>query len=344
MAKSKERSPGFQDLLRRDLQRGRLQPVYVIDGEDQLRIEQVVDSIRSKTLDPACVAFNDHTLDGEQAGWDAALRQAQAFPMFGGRQLIWLRRADLARRDEPAEMALVAYFAAPVATTVLIITGEKFDGRRAWLTAAKRAGCYFHFPAPTGAELDAWIQKAAEREDLRLDGDARKMLALLVGSDLHGLRVEIEKLALLQESRGRTFGAAELAELVMDQAQLELFKVTDTIAPGEPAAALRTWFRLAAWGTDVQQLTPLVLTHLRRAVLVAYGLGDHDAPSAIADESGLNNWLVTQKLLPFARRLTAANCRRLLAACLACEHGQKRRPLPPEIAFEQLLFSASRAD
>ena len=340
------KAPGFRDILEQDLKKGKFRPVYVLDGEDQLRIDQVVEALRKQALDPASAAFNEHVVQGDQVGWEGVLQQAQGFPMLGGRQLVLARHADRigSRKDDPAEKALAAYVKAPVETTLLIITGEKFDGRKAWMAAARKSGYYFHFAPPKGRELSTWIEKAAARAGLSLDPAAREVLADLVGGDLQALRAEIEKLALLEESRGKAPTAAEIPELVMDQAELELFKLTDTFGPGENAALLRAWWRLNTWGRDVYQLTPLLLTHLRRTAMAAVCLAEGDSVAIVSEQSELNPWLLKNKIIPLARRLGADACRRILAACLACEQAQKRRPVPPELAFEQLLLEASRAD
>lgn len=338
--------PGFQDLLKQDLKSGEFRPVYILDGEDQLRIDQVVDAIRKQALDPASAAFNEHVLQGDQTGWEGVLQQAQGFPMLGGRQLVLARHADriASRKDDPAEKALAAYIRDPLASTLLVITGDKFDGRKAWLAAAKKAGFYFHFAAPVGRELSAWIDKAAARAGLTLAPEAREVLAQLVGGDLQGLLVEIEKLALLEESRGKAPDAAEIPDLVMDQAELEVFNLTDTFGPGESAALLRSWWRLTTWGRDVYQLTPLLLTHLRRTALAAVCLAEGDSVTNVSEQSKLNSWMLKNKIIPLARRLGVDGCRRILDACLACEQAQKRRPVPPDLAFEQLLLTAARRD
>jgi DNA polymerase-3 subunit delta len=344
-------APGFAQIRDQDLTTGSFRPVYVMDGPDQLRLEQVVDAICQRTLDPASAAFNDHTLQGDQVGWEGVLQQAQGFPMLGGRQLVVVRHADTikarsqgTRGKDPAEEALTAYIKNPLESTLLVITGEKFDGRKGWMAAAKKAGFYFHFAPPTGRDLDQWIAKAASRAKLDLAPASRSILAQLVGNDLQGLLVEIEKLSLLQESRGGAPSADEIPELVMDQAELEVFNLTDSFGPGEAAALMRSWLRLTTWGTDVYQLTPLLMTHLRRTALAAVCAAEGESADAVADATHLNAWMLKNRIIPLANRMGLAGCRRMLAACLSCEQAQKRRPVPPELAFEQLLLTAVRPD
>jgi DNA polymerase III subunit delta len=336
------KTPGFQDLLRQDLKSGNLRPVYVLDGPDQLRIEQVVAAIKKLALDPAAAAFNEHVIDAEAVGWSGIIQQASGYPMLGERQLVWARHADRIKtgsgKSDPGEAALSSYLQAPLDSTILIITGEKFHGAKAWIKAARKSGFYFSFAAPTGAELRTWIDKAAARAGLTLPSPAVELLAELVGGDLQALQGEIEKLALLEASRGQALDPDELPALVMDQAQLVVFDLTDAAGPGRGPAMLGAWFDLIAWGSSVEELSPILVTHLRRAALVAACLADDLHLDALQGATGLNAWMLRNKLAPLARRLDGAGWRRVLKQCLEYDDSVKRRPIPPHLASEQLLI------
>lgn len=336
------RVPGFQDLLVRDLKTGNVRPVYVLDGPDQLRIEQVVQALQKLVLDSASAAFNQHVLDAEDSGWGGILQQARGYPMLGERQFIWARHVDriktgAAGKVDPGEAAFAAYVQDPVESTVLVLTGEKFHGAKGWVKAARKAGAYFTFAAPSGPELAQWIARAAEKAGLSLDGPGCQLLADLVGGDLQALQLEIEKLALLEVSRGRPFEATDLPALVMDQAQQVVFDLTDAVGPGRGREALAVWLDLTAWGSSVEELSPMLLTHLRRVALVAAQLADGEPPDALQRAAGLNPWLVRQKLVPLARRVDPAGWQRILDACLELERNLKQRPLPPSLACEQMI-------
>jgi len=340
--------PGFKDLKRQALDTGDIGPVYVLVGEDQLRLEAAVEVMRRHVLDPAAAAFNERILRGDQVGWQDVLQAAQGFPMMGDRQLIWLKNLEAldkaTNKDDPGLKALESYLESPAPSTVLILSGEKIDGRKKWATVARKKGYLFSFEPPSGRDLHEWIDRAARREGLSLDNDAMHVLADLVGNDLRALAADIAKLALISEGRERPLTAEELPGLVMDQADLEVFSLTDGMVGGQPAEVLRTWWRLQAWGSDAYKLTPLVASHLRRVALTAAAAADGASPDQAAASANLNAWMVKNKLAPHARRMGSQAGRKLLKACLECERAQKSRPVPPETAFEQLLLTVATQD
>jgi DNA polymerase-3 subunit delta len=343
MAGAKDSDRNFEDLLKEDLKTRCYKTVYIFDGPDSFRIESVVERLQADALDAASAVFNVHNLQGDQAGWSQVLQQAGSYPMLGARQLVRVRHVDRMAKDEEGEEALRAYFANPMPTTILILTAEKLDRRRAWVQDARKKGYLVSFAAPEGAQLLVWARKAAQRAKLTLDDVALQVLVDLVGGDLQALSNEIEKLALLSETWGRPPTVDDVANIVMDQAHLTTFAITDVLQPGQAVEALRTWQRLREWGEDPQGLAPLVISHLRRTALVAAMLRDGATPPEIAASARLNAWLVGKKLTPIAQTHKADGGRRLLAVATACERSLKRSPVPTSLAFETMLLAATMA-
>lgn len=338
----------FKALLADDLRTGNLRPVYVLEGEDQLRIEQVATYIRSLVLAPGSEAFNDHVLDAETAGWASIIQQARSCPMFGGRQVVWARHADQIKPKEkdPHEAALADYLGEPIAETILIISGQQFDARRRWVKVAKEAGFHVQFTPPKGRELLEWIGKAAAKSNVSLDDASIRMLADLVGSNLRALQAELDKLSLLEQARGRAVTACDLPWLILEQIELETFSLTDAAGPGRSAAMLKNWQVQSIQGRGAEEMIPILLTHLRRAVLVSACLADGLSIDEIQAETKLNGWLLRNKLVPLARSFDAEARHRVLLAGLECDAAIKSRPLPSGLAGERLLadLGAVRAD
>jgi DNA polymerase-3 subunit delta len=346
MAGPRGTAQGFEQLRSGPLTTGEVGPVYVLVGADQLRLEASVQKMKSLVLDPATAAFSERILYGDQVEWQDVLQAAQSFSMFGGRQLVWLKKLEAldAKKDDKnlASKALIRYFADPAAGTVLILSGEKVDGRRGWVADARKRGYLYQFEAPTGRDLEDWIARAARREGLTLDAAGRRVLAELVGNDLRGLQAEITKLSLIEDSRGKPVAADELPGLVMDQAELEVFALSDQLVGGQVRDVLATWWRMRTWGSDPQGVTPLVAAHLRRVALAAAARSDGLAPADVTSWTGMNSWMYKNKLLPHADRLGPEGVGKLISACLECERTHKSRPIPPETALEQLLLTVAK--
>ncbi len=333
--------PTFQDLVNQDLKTGNFRPVYVLAGEDSLRSEGVVQKIRNDALGEAGAAFNFHVMQGDQVEVGRVLQQALALPMLSGMQVIWVKHADrlmgLAESQEPMEK----YLSKPVPETILILSADKVDKRKKWVKICQSSGFLFDFSPPTGEALVRWVQKAAERAELALGHEEAAVLCDLVGNDLMSLKSEIDKLALLQEDRGTALTSEELRKVIMDQAALEGYEITAQLQPGMAREVLKTWFRLAEWGKTAFEISPLLISRVRKGSILASGRQAGLADREIGALSGQNPWSF-RYLEPMIRGWSKDDQARALRTVLDCDRKLKSSPLKPNIIIEKTIMELCR--
>ncbi len=334
--------PTFNDLVNQDLKTGKFKPVYVFAGEDALRIKEVVAWIRKKALSGGAGGdFNFHSLAGDQTQVGEILQKVLMLPMFGGLQVIWVKNADVCLADATGATQLEAYLANPVKETILILSMDSLDKRRKWIKSCISKGYLFDFTPPSGEALIKWVLKAAQREKLPLGYDEAIILCDLVGNDLMSLKNEIDKLSLLAEERGRALDAEELRQVIMDQAQLEGFEITAKLEPGQAGEVLKTWFRLAEWGKSPYEISPLIVSRIRKghslSVCRQADLGDRE----IAARTGASPYSF-RFLEPMTRAMGTAGLRSALAVALECDRKLKSSPLKPALILEKAIMEFCR--
>jgi len=335
--KNSAAAQGFQELVSQDLKHKTYRPVYVLAGEDTLRMEGVIEKIRKDALGETDSAFNYHVLQGDQIEVGRIVQQALALPMLGRVQLIWVKNADRCLGDKDSQDGLERYLEKPVPETILILTAEKLDKRKKWVKTCQNAGYLFDFSPPTGDALVQWALKAAKIENLPLPREQAQLLCDLVGSDLLSLKGEISKLALLAEDRGGQISTEELGRVIMDQAALEGYEITSSLGPGRTAQVLHTWFRLSEWGRTAYEIAPLLISRVRKGQILAAGRRQNLADREIAALSGQNPYSI-RYLEPMVRAMGADGLSRNLRAALQCERRLKGSPLKPHVIIEKLIF------
>jgi DNA polymerase-3 subunit delta len=111
-----------------------------------------------------------------------------------------------------ARKALDEYLKRPADDTLLILTspaGSKTD------LALSAAATQLQFDPLTGDRVPKWIAHHATTElGIRISGPAIELLQAAVGSDLHQLAAEIDKLASYMEGRGEEIGEEAVAAVV----------------------------------------------------------------------------------------------------------------------------------
>ncbi len=335
--------PGFQDLVEQDLKTGKFRPVYLLAGEDTLRIEGVVNKIRKDVLGESGSAFNYHVIQGDQTPVEKILQQALSLPMLGNRQVIWVKQADKCPGGNDSMTALEKYLGKPVPETVLILTADKVDKRKKWVKVCLEGNFLFDFTPPAGEALVQWVLKAARRENLPLEPDQARVLCELVGNDLLSLKSEIDKLALLADDRGGGISAEEIGRIIMDQAALEGYEITANLEPGKAREVLRTWYRLSEWGRSAYEIAPLIISRVRKGSILAAGRSSGMDDREIAALSGQNPWGF-RFLEPMVRGMGKDGLGEALSAALSCDRRLKGSPLKPNIIIEKLILDLCRTD
>ncbi len=335
-------TPGLDDIVAQDLKTGKFRPVYLLVGEDSLRIEGVVAKIRKDALGPGG-AFNDHVFDGDQAPFSRILQQALSLPMLGGRQVVSVKHAGaLLDRQENADH-LERYLSRPVPETILILTTPKADRRKKWVKICLEAGYFFEFTAPTGESLIQWILKAAGKLRLPLDREQAQLLGDLLGDDLLSIKNELDKLALLFEDRGEAMTMAELNSVIMDQAELKGYEITEFLQPGHAGDVLRTWYRLAEWGRSPYEIAPLVLNRIRRGYLLQHARAEGMADQEIGALTGQSPWSF-RYLNGMIDNMGLQGMAKGQVEALACDRQMKNSPLREGAVFEQTILRLCRED
>ncbi len=335
--------PGFQDLVDQDLKTGKFRPVYLLAGEDTLRIEGVVDKIRKDVLGESGSAFNFHVFQGDQAPVEKILQQALSLPMLGNLQVIWVKNADRCVGTQDNQADLEKYLSRPVPETILLLSADKVDKRKKWVKACLESGFFFDFTPPSGEALVQWVLKAARREKLPLEADQARILCDLVGNDLLSLKSEIDKLALLAEDRGEPLTREEFEKIIMDQAALEGYEITANLEPGKTAEVLRTWFRLSEWGRSPFEIAPLLISRVRKGAILSAGRAQNMADKEIGALSGQNPWSF-RYLEPMVRGMGQMGLGTALQAALDCDRRLKGSPMKPDIIIEKLIMDLCRSD
>ncbi len=329
-------APGFEDLLAA-LKAKRYASVYVLEGEDTHRMEQVVAHLRDTLLDEAARSFNYQVYAGDEADLRDVLRQALSYPMLAQTQLLWVRDAERCNMAEGREEALEKYLKAPSPQTVMVLTATKFDGRRRWVKLARESGEHFVFANPQGAELVRWTQRACAKAGLQLDETLAELLCERVGDDLRALSGEIAKLSLAAAEAGRPLTAEDVRTHVRQQREADVFELVYALKPDDPRPALRAWRRLAEDGHAAQELIPLLSWRVRQLALVAALIAEGSSDADIQRVAGLWPRALSQ-VKETLRGLGDAGIRRALAACKRCEGSLKGSPLRPDVALELAIL------
>ena len=195
--------------LRDALKRQSFDGAYFITGEDDYQKDDAVRQLVEGALEPA---FRDFNLDTRRA----AELEAETLgvllstpPMMAERRVIVLRDVSALKKD--SRKALDQYLKNPATDLLLIMTaaaGTKADPALAASTTV------LEFEYLTGDRIPRWIAHYATNGlSIRISESAIELLQAAVGSDLHQLAAELDKLASYVQGRDE-IGEDDVAAIV----------------------------------------------------------------------------------------------------------------------------------
>jgi DNA polymerase-3 subunit delta len=214
-----------------------IKPVHALVGADPfLQLQKLAELLARLPSDAQRSDF-----DGERAELADVLDELRSFAMFGGSKVVVVRNADefVSRFREQLE----DYVAAPSDSAVLILRFTSLPANQRIHKAIAKVGHIEDCAPPKDKDLPQWIvRQAKSAHGIALAPDAASLLAELVGCDLGRVDSELAKLALASDS-GKV-DAELVSNTVAFQRERQMWDMTNEVAAGRSAEALRRWRQL----------------------------------------------------------------------------------------------------
>ncbi|HZK78582.1 MAG TPA: DNA polymerase III subunit delta [Gemmatimonadaceae bacterium] len=218
--------------MRDALKRGVFDGVYYICGEDDFQKEDAVRQLIAAAIEPAMRDFNmevRRAQDFDAKALDAAL---SAVPIMADRRVILIKDASALRKD--ARKVLDRYLEKPEPDVMLLLveaSGGKTDAELA------RNSTPLEFDSLSADRIPKWITHYASIAfQARITPEAAELLQGAVGTDLHQLTGELDKLA--SYTNGREIGEEDVSAVVGVRRGETMADFLDQVAARNAARAL----------------------------------------------------------------------------------------------------------
>ena len=242
------------DQLAAHLAKG-IRPLYTVWGDEPLRAQEAIDTLRSAARANGCNERQVHTVSGARFDWSSLLGASRELSLFSDKQLIEIRIPS-GKPGKDGSDALQTYCAGVDQTdaVITIISLPRLDRSQqtsAWFTALERTGVTIRIDPIDRKALPLWIAQRLSKRGLRVQGGEAGQRALAFFADrvegnLLAAHQEIEKLALLYPPGELSLEQIEAA--VMNVARYDVFKLGEAMLAGQVGRALRMLDGLQAEG------------------------------------------------------------------------------------------------
>jgi DNA polymerase III subunit delta len=183
----------YEEILS-DLKKRIFKPVYFLAGEEPYYLDLITSYIEKNILTDNEKQFNQTILYGDDTTIAAIIDTARRFPMMASHQVVIVREAQTLKNLD----SLVIYLDKPLASTILVFSYKykNIDKRTRLFKALQSKAVYFESPRIRDYQIPAWIEKYLSSKGIRTDPTATMMLAEYLGTDLHKIVNELNKLLI----------------------------------------------------------------------------------------------------------------------------------------------------
>ncbi len=177
-----------------DLKNRIFKPVYFLAGEEPYYIDLITEYIQENVLQESEKAFNQIILYGDDTNIAAIIDTARRFPMMSSHQVLIIKEAQSLKKLDD----LSIYLENPLLSTILVFSYKykTIDKRTRLYKTLETHGVYFESPRIRDYLIPAWIERYLMTKGIKADPSASAMLTEYLGTDLHKIVNELDKLII----------------------------------------------------------------------------------------------------------------------------------------------------
>ncbi len=181
----------FEEIMS-DLKKRIFKPLYFLAGDEPYYIDQITDFIEEKVLSDSEKAFNQVIIYGDDTNVNSIIDTARRFPMMASHQVVIVKEAQSLKKPED----LLFYVEKPLLSTILVINYKYkvIDKRTKLYKTLETQGAYFESMRLRDYQVPPWIERYLMLKGIKIDPDASGMLTEFLGTDLHKIVNELDKL------------------------------------------------------------------------------------------------------------------------------------------------------
>ncbi len=225
--------------------------LYVLVGQDDFSLRQVLEGIKKGTGDHDLLAADITVLEGQQLPLAQLRNICETVPFLAEKRLVIVE--GLLARFEPRGRSTPRKKTTPVTnqekeykswaagisklpeSTILVLVDGRVANNNPLLTELSGKADVKRFPLLRDAGLQQWIKKQVKEEGGSISPQAVNLLAGLIGSNLWIMANEIKKLVLL--TSGRRIEEEDVRTLVSYAQETNVFTMVDAILEFKPGIA-----------------------------------------------------------------------------------------------------------
>ncbi len=326
--------------LLRSLRNNQAPELIYLYGQEPFLAQRAAAQVRRAVLASDKDDFNDDQFYGKDTTAAQITEAALTLPVFAPRRLVTVKDAQQLPAGELEQ--LIPYLKQPVPETCLLFVADKIDSRRKFFQQFKKSGALVEFKPLSERELPGYIRGLLDDRDLRMTGDALDLFCSMVGSSLHEVHAELEK--LLTYLGTRTLVDVPDVQAIVSKGRAEnIFELGNAVGRGDAARALGLVKGLVDAGEAPLKILSLLVRHFRQLWKVRELQVQKKGKRDIAGIAGVP-FFVVDALVAQGKRFSRKDFQRAYEMFVETDLAMKSSGADAEALLESLLLNLVKRD
>ena len=287
-----------------DIHNKKYAPIYFLMGEEPYFIDVISDTLEEEVLDEAEKAFNQIVVYGRDVDIDTVATHAKSFSMMGGYMVVIVKEAQDLKNIEDFEK----YLDVIPPTTILVFDYKykKLDKRRALAKKIDKMGVLFESKKLYESNIPGWIVSYLGEKGYSITPKATQMLTDFLGTDLHKVRNELDKLTIALP-RSKKIDDADIERNIGISKDYNVFELQNAIGRRDIMRANQIVNYFGDNGKDNPLLVTAISLYGYFTKILKVHYATDPSQNALASALGVNPFFV-RDYQAAARNFSIADC------------------------------------
>lgn len=260
------------DKIINDWKKKIFKPMYLLHGEEDYFIDQVIDYAEKNILSESESSFNLTVFYGKDADWINVVNTCKRYPMFSELQVVILKEAQMMNSIEKLE----SYLESPLASTIFIIghKNKTYDKRTKVYKLIEKKGEIFLSQKISDDKVHDLIYSFIQKNQFNISEKAVLLMQQNIGNNLSRIVTEIEKLLINLKDKN-TIDEDNVEKYVGISKEYNVFELQETIAQKDLLGSLKiiNYFASNPKASPIHATIPALYAFFSKVYSV-YGLSD----------------------------------------------------------------------
>ena len=162
------------------LNKEQLAPFYLFYGNDEFRLERLLDKIRDNYIPESVKDLNLEICYGGETNPVDIINKAQTLPFMSQNRLLIIRRVEEFATEQLEKF--LPYLEAPSESTCLLFISSKTDFKKRFYKKIRSSGYAVSFAELRDNQIASWIRRTSKELGLKVDGQASAYLQQIMNS------------------------------------------------------------------------------------------------------------------------------------------------------------------